>query len=114
MKEIKAFVRTSTVQKVVWALEEAGFRSMTVIDVSALGSLADSEKARLSIEFIERYSKLAKIELVCKDSDADRVVKIIQQNACTHQHGDGIIFVSPVERAVKIRTCDEGEQVLQD
>ena len=112
MKEIKAYVRLACIQKVIWALEESGFDSMTVIDVSALGHLADSSETKLSIEFIERYSKMAKIELVCLDNDVDEIVGIIQQNGCTHQHGDGIIFVSLVERAVKIRTCEEGTAVL--
>lgn len=112
MKEIKAYVRITTTREVVWALESAGFSSMTVIDVSALGRLADDKDTKMSIEFVQRYSKMAKIELVCSDRDADRVVKVIQENGCTHQPGDGIIFVAPVERAVKIRTSEEGEGVL--
>lgn len=113
MKEIKAYVRVRGVEKVVWALEEAGFGNMTVINVSALGRMADSKEAKLSIEFVERYSKVAKIELVCADKDIDKAVEIIQKNSCTHQPGDGIIFVAPVEQAVKIRTCEEGESILQ-
>ena len=64
-------------------------------------------------DFVNRYSKMAKIELVCADKDVDQVVNIIQKSGCTHQQGDGILFVTPVERAVKIRTGDEGEHVLQ-
>lgn len=113
MKEVKAHVRVGCVGQVVHALEEIGFRNMTVIDVSALGKLADAKETKFSIEFVERYSKMAKIELVCADEDASRIVEVIQKNGCTHQHGDGIIFVSPVERAVKIRNSEEGEGVLQ-
>ncbi|MDE3056784.1 MAG: P-II family nitrogen regulator [Bacteroidota bacterium] len=113
MKEIKAYVRVEIVQQVVDALERKGFCCMTVIDVSALGNLADPAQSKYSLEFVERYSKKARIELVCKDSDADTVVEVIQKNGCTHQHGDGIIFVLPVERAVKIRTAAEGDEILQ-
>lgn len=113
MKEIKAYVRIRRMDDVVRALEVAGFTRMTIIDVSALGKLADSKEAKYSIEFVEKYSRMAKIELVCQDRDADAVVTIIQQNGCTHQHGDGIIFVAPVERAVRIRTAEEGGQILQ-
>ncbi|NIR51719.1 P-II family nitrogen regulator [candidate division KSB1 bacterium] len=113
MKEVKAYVRIRMVDQVVRALEEAGFDRMTIIDVSALGKLADEKEAKYSIEFVEKHSKMAKIELACKDRDVDQVVETIQKNACTHQPGDGIIFVAPVERAVKIRTCEEGEQILQ-
>ncbi|MFQ6112798.1 MAG: P-II family nitrogen regulator [bacterium] len=113
MKEIKAYVRIRMVEQVVRTLEEAGFNRMTIIDVSALGKLADSKEAKYSIEFVKKYSKMAKIELVCRDEDADKVVEVIQKNGCTHQPGDGIVFVAPVERAMKIRTADEGEHILQ-
>lgn len=114
MKEIKAFVRIKVIEQVVRALEDAGFKNMTIIDVSALGKLANNKEAKYSVEFVEKYSKMAKIELVCKNEDADRAVQVIQKSGCTYQPGDGIIFVSPVERAVKIRTCEEGEEILQD
>ena len=57
MKEIKAYVRIDIVQEVVGALERAGFSSMTIFDVSALGNLADAAKSKYSMEFIEKYSK---------------------------------------------------------
>ena len=113
MKEIKAYVRVNVLNEVVRALEREGFKSMTIIDVSALGGLADPKESTYSLEFVEKYSKMAKIELACKDEDAPRAVAIIQKRGCTHQHGDGIIFVSDIRHAVKIRTGDEGEGVLQ-
>jgi len=113
MKEIKAYVRVAALNEVVRALEREGFRSMTIIDVSALGGLADPKESTYSLEFVEKYSKMAKIEFVCKDNDAEKAVAIIAKRGCTHQHGDGIVFVSDIERAVKIRTGEEGEDVLQ-
>ncbi len=112
MKEVKAYVRIRIIEKVVTALEDAGFCCMTVIDVSTLGHLADSKDAKYSIEFVKKYSKMAKIELVCKNENVDAVVSIIQENGCTYQPGDGIVFVAPVERAVKIRTGEEGKEIL--
>lgn len=113
MKEIKAYVRIDIVNTVIDALEREGFSSMTIIDVSALGRLADPSQSKYSLEYVERYSRMARIELVCKDKSADHAVRIIQSSGCTHQHGDGIIFVLPVERAVKIRSNEEGNQILQ-
>lgn len=112
MKEVKAYVRVRIVEKVVSALEDAGFCCMTVIDVSALGHLADAQDAKYSIEFVEKHSKMAKIELVCKNENVDAVVKVIREAGCTHQPGDGIIFVAPVEQAVKIRTGEAGKGIL--
>ncbi len=114
MKEIKAYVRVSVLNEVVQALESAGYKSMIIIDVSALGSLADPKESAYSIEFVQKYSKVARIELVCDNSDAEQVVEIIKARGCTHQHGDGIIFVSDIERAIKIRTGEQGEKVLQN
>jgi len=113
MKEIKAYVKITALEKVVASLKDAGFCCMSIIDVSGLGALMDPQEAYYSIEFVEKMSKVAKLELVCKDRDADTVVDLIQKSGCTHDHGDGIIFVLPVERAVKVRTGDEGESILQ-
>lgn len=113
MKEIKAYLRISEVHDVVSSLEVAGFCCMTIMDVSGLGNLADPNRSKYSMEFLEKYTKMVRLELVCKDEDANTVVTIVQKNGCTKQHGDGIIFVLPVERAVKIRTNEEGENILQ-
>ena len=102
MKEIKAYVRVSEVQEIVSELESGGFCCMTIIDVSGLGNYADPHGAKYSLEFVERFSKMARIELVCKDEDEDTVVHIIQKNGCTHQSGDGIIFVLPKECLYRI------------
>jgi len=113
VKEIKAYIKITSVEDVAAGLKSAGFCCMSIIDVSGLGNLMDPSQSSYSIEFVQKMSKVAKLELVCKDEDADKVVSIIQKNGCTHQHGDGIIFVLPVERAVKVRTGEEGETILQ-
>lgn len=113
MKEIKAYVKISALERVVAALKDGGFCCMSIIDVSGLGALMDPDEAKYSFEFVQKMSNVAKLELVCKDEDADTVVRLIQKNGCTHDHGDGIIFMLPVERAVKVRTGDEGDSILQ-
>jgi len=114
VKEIKAYVRVRILERVVSALEEAGFCCMTIIDVSALGYLADKKESKYSIKFVEKYSKMAKIEMVCRDDQVDKAINVIKEHGCTHQSGDGIIFVAEVDRAVKIRTGAEGESILQN
>jgi nitrogen regulatory protein P-II 1 len=113
MKEIKAFVKIIALEEVVAALRQAHFSSMSIIDVSGLGALTDPGQSKYSLEFAEKMSTVAKIELACRDGDVDRVVDIIKTRGCTHEAGDGIILVSPVERAVRIRTGEEGETILQ-
>jgi len=113
MKEIKAYIKITSLENVVAGLKNAGLCCMSIIDVSGLGPLMDPSQAKYSFEFVQKMSKVAKLELVCKDDDANRVVSVIQKYGCTNQPGDGIIFVSPVERAVKIRSGQEGDTILQ-
>ena len=113
MKEVKAYVRLTSLEEVVAALRQAGYCCMSIIDVSGLGNLMDPEQATYSLEFVQKMSKVAKIELACKDDDAERVVEVIKKHGRSGMAGDGIIFVHPIEKAIKIRTGDTGEGVLQ-
>jgi nitrogen regulatory protein PII len=112
MKEIKAYIRCERADEVVHALEQAGVRGMTLIDVMAVGQNIDPENYKFSIACVERYQKVAKLEMICADEDADRFVEVIRNAACTHSKGDGIISVSDIARAVKIRTGVEGAEAL--
>ena len=58
--------------------------------------------------FIEKSSDVLKLEIICGRSDAERYVRVIGKHAQTGKSGDGAIFVSTVERAVKIKTGEEG------
>lgn len=113
MKEIKVYLRKNRVDAVVHALRDAGVRHMTITHVHTLGSLADPEHVRVSFETGTTYTEHAKLELVCAESDVDVLIPLIETTACTGEPGDGIIFVSPVERAVKIRTGIEGRETLR-
>ncbi len=112
MKLIKAFVRRTKVDEVVHGLKSIGVKAMSITAVEGVGGLSDPHSAELSIDYITTYTKLYKIELVCRDEHVDRIVSLIQQLAHTGERGDGVIFVSPVERAVKIRSGEEGHFFL--
>jgi nitrogen regulatory protein PII len=58
--------------------------------------------------------EIAKIEVVCGDDDVDRLLAVLVDAAHTGGRGDGIVFVTPVERAVRIRTAQEGEEAFAD
>ena len=112
MKEIKAYIRTQRAEEVLEALDENGIMDVTLIDVMGCGHLMDPDNCKYSIVYVERYSKLAKLELVCKDDDVERIISIIQKKAYTGMPGDGKIFVAQVENAVKIRTGETGLQAI--
>lgn len=112
MKEVKAYIRPSMADRVISALEQAGIKGMTVIDVSTIGGWADPEQSKLSIEYCEKYCSAVKIELVCSDEDVDKFINIILEKAHTGNHGDGKIFVSDISEAYSIRTKLKGAEAL--
>lgn len=112
MKEIKLYLRKERVDSVVDALRKAGIRHMTITHVQTVGSLTDPEHVRISFETGTTYTEHAKLEFVCSEPDVDKLIQVIEATARTGDRGDGIIFVSPVDRAVKIRTGVEGRAAL--
>jgi len=112
MKEIKAYIRPSMVERVISALEIAGVPGMTIIDVSTLGKWIDPERSKLSIEYCERYCSSVKVELVCSDNELEKFVNIIVEKAHTGSKGDGKIFVSDISDTISIRTKRHGAEAI--
>jgi nitrogen regulatory protein P-II 1 len=112
MKEIKAYVRTETLEKTVEALEAAGAPGITVTEVHPVGYGFDANYFTSTEEIVKRYWTIAKLEVVCADQDVERLVDVISRGACTRRKGDGMIFVSPVQAAVRIRTGERNEAAL--
>ncbi len=112
MKEVKAYIRCQKVEAVINSLEDEGISGVTMIDVLGIGTYSDPKTEKYSITCVEKYSDIAKLELVCSDEDVHSIVEIIRKTAFTGLKGDGIVYVSPVEMAVKIRTGAVGETGL--
>ncbi len=104
MKEIKAYVRKEQAEIVIRKLERAGVSGMTVLDANALSQWADSEFFSYSIDLVQKYSTVVKIELICPASQVDVLMDVIKKYGYTGKSGDGWIFVSNVEKAIRIRT----------
>lgn len=113
MREIKVYVRPERVADVVSALADAGVAHLTMSHARSVGSGVDPKHWGLSAEAGVRYSKMAKLELICSESEVDRLVALIRAHARTGAPGDGLVFVSPVDRAVKIRTGATGLEALR-
>ncbi len=114
MKEVKAYIRPNFLDTTIEQLEKEGAKDITVIRVDAIGVLADYEHDRQHIirKYAEKYSKIAKLEIVCQDDEAEKFMRIIQQHAYFGEHGDGGVFVSDILRAINIRTGDQDEEAL--
>ena len=107
MKEIKAYIRKEQAEIVIRKLELAGVSGMTVLDASALSQWADQELFSYSIDLVQKYSTVVKIELICNDDQEEKLVEVIKKYGYTGRSGDGWIFVSGIKRAVRIRTGAE-------
>ena len=103
MKEIKAFIKPTRVQQVVTALNESGFDCITISNAEGTGS-HKRQDAFPSLEFKFTDSKVVKLELVCQKEHTEKVVQIISESGRSPEKGDGIIYVSNVEQAYKVKT----------
>ena len=101
MKEIKAFVKPFKVNDILNQLLQAGYPNITVSMSEGTGNFK-SEESTLSTHFSITNSKVAKIEIVCNDSDVDQIVSVISTKGRTGNPGDGIIYVSEVENVYKV------------
>lgn len=103
MKEIKAFIKPSRVTKVVEALEKAGFESLTISKGEGTGTHKRPD-ASLDLEFFFTNSEIIKLELVCQNEEAQEAVRLICENASSPEPGDGIIYLTEIEDAYRIKT----------
>jgi nitrogen regulatory protein P-II 1 len=113
MKEIKAYVRISKVDQVIRALRQSGAPGITVTRVHGVGYGYEPYLFTLAPSELKKTPQVAKIEVVCEDHCADAAAGLIVEAARTGDPGDGIVFITPVERAIKIRTGDQGPLALK-
>src|SRR5580658_2048491 len=112
MQKIEAIIRPTKLDQVKEALEDVGVVGMTVTDVRGYGhQRGHTEKYRGNTYVVNLLPKI-KIELVVPDAAADAAIAAIEQAAQTGEIGDGKIFVGVVERAIRIRTGEEGDGAL--
>jgi nitrogen regulatory protein P-II 1 len=102
MKEIKAFVRPNKVNVIVEHLKKHGFENITISSAEGTGKFQD-ENAFVSRKFSITNSEIAKLEIVVSDDDIDMVVNIISEHGKTLYPGDGIIYVSCVEKMYRVK-----------
>jgi nitrogen regulatory protein P-II 1 len=109
MKEIKAFVKPFKVNDILNLLLQAGYPNTTVSLAEGTGKF-QSDDSTLSTQFSITNSKVAKIEIVCDDKDVDQIVNIISVKGRTGNPGDGLIYVSDIEKVIRVRTGQEPEE----
>ncbi|MBW9222065.1 P-II family nitrogen regulator [Methanothermococcus sp. SCGC AD-155-C09] len=112
MKKIESIIRPERVDIVKNALADAGYIGMTISEVKGRGIQGGITERYRGREYTVDMLPKIKLEIVVKDSDVEKVIKIICENAKTGKHGDGKIFVIPVESVVRVRTGEKDDDAV--
>lgn len=112
MKLVVAMIRPSKLDEVKEALRASGVAGMTVSEMQGFGRQRGHTEVYRGAEYQVDFVPKVKIEILCEDDQAEAVVEEITKAARTGKIGDGKIWVSPVERIVRIRTGEMGPDAL--
>ena len=112
MKKIEAIIKPFKLDDVKTALSEIGIQGMTVTEVKGFGRQKGHTEVYRGAEYVVDFLPKVKLEIVVGDAQTQDVVAAITGAAATGKIGDGKIFVSPLEQAVRIRTGEQGEEAL--
>lgn len=112
MKKIEAIIKPFKLDAVKEALNSIGIQGMTVTEVKGYGRQKGHTEIYRGAEYIVDFIPKLKLEIVVTADLADKVVTAIQQAALTGKVGDGKIFVSPVEQAIRVRTGEKGRDAV--
>ncbi|RKF13965.1 P-II family nitrogen regulator [Roseovarius spongiae] len=112
MKKIEAIIKPFKLDEVKEALQEAGIQGLSVIEVKGFGRQKGHTELYRGAEYVVDFLPKVKIDVVLDDDQVDAAVEAIVEAARTDKIGDGKIFVSPVEQAIRIRTGETGSDAL--
>lgn len=112
MKKIEAIIKPFKLEDVKEALVEAGISGMTVSEVKGYGRQQGHTELYRGAEYVVDFLPKIKIDLVVNDDRVDEIIDIIVENSRTGKIGDGKIFVSTIERAVRIRTGETDSEAV--
>ncbi|MGE0715673.1 MAG: P-II family nitrogen regulator [Alphaproteobacteria bacterium] len=112
MKKVEAIIKPFKLDEVKEALHEVGITGITVTEAKGFGRQKGHTELYRGAEYVVDFLPKVKIEVVMDDALVPRAVEAIQQAAHTGRIGDGKIFVSPVEEAIRIRTGERGPEAV--
>jgi nitrogen regulatory protein P-II 1 len=112
MKKIEAIIKPFKLDEVKEALQEAGIQGLSVTEVKGFGRQKGHTELYRGAEYVVDFLPKVKIEVVLTDDMVDAAIEAIISAARTDKIGDGKIFVSPVEQAIRIRTGETGDDAI--
>ncbi len=112
MKKIEAIIKPFKLDEVKEALQEVGIQGLTVIEAKGFGRQKGHTELYRGAEYVVDFLPKVKIEIVLEAGQLDAAIEAIIDAARTEKIGDGKIFVSTIEQAIRIRTGEEGVDAL--
>jgi nitrogen regulatory protein P-II 1 len=112
MKKVEAIIKPFKLDEVKDALGEIGVQGMTVTEVKGFGRTGGKREVYRGSAYVVDFVPKVKIEVVVSDELVVRILEAIEKAAKTGRIGDGKVFVTPVEEAVRIRTGERGEDAI--
>jgi nitrogen regulatory protein P-II 1 len=112
MKKIEAIIKPFKLDEVKEALNEIGLKGITVTEAKGFGRQKGHTELYRGAEYVVDFLPKVKIELVLEDEMVEKAIEAIRTAAQTGRIGDGKIFVSSVEEAVRIRTGERGNEAV--
>jgi nitrogen regulatory protein P-II 1 len=112
LKQVTAIIKPFKLDEVREALAEVGVNGLTVTEVKGFGRQKGHTELYRGAEYVVDFLPKIRVEMVIPDSMVDDVIEAIVKAARTGKIGDGKIFVTPVEQAIRIRTSESGDAAL--
>ncbi len=112
MKKIEAIIKPFKLDEVKEALHEIGLQGITVTEAKGFGRQKGHTELYRGAEYVVDFLPKVKVEVVVDEAVADRAIEAIQQAAHTGRIGDGKIFISTIEDAIRIRTGERGAEAV--
>ena len=112
MKKVEAIIKPFKLDEVKDALSEVGIQGMTVTEVKGFGRTGGKKEVYRGSAYVVDFVPKVKVEVVVADDQMQQVLDAIEKSAKTGRIGDGKIFVSAIEKAVRIRTGETGEDAI--
>ncbi len=112
MKKIEAVIKPFKLDEVKEALHEIGLQGITVIEAKGFGRQKGHTELYRGAEYVVDFLPKVKIEIILEDALVERAVEAISQAAHTGRIGDGKIFISTIEEAIRIRTGERGNNAI--
>ena len=112
MKKIEAIIKPFKLDEVKEALQGVGLQGMTVVEAKGFGRQKGHTELYRGAEYVVDFLPKLKLELVVADDQVEAALEAIQTAAKTGKIGDGKIFVSNVDQAIRIRTGESGDAAL--